>query len=482
MSSPKPVSHSTLARAHLMNPSRAAWHDGALWHVRERRDIAVRSVPEWESLREHAAQIKRHALANLGPYLEQFEAEATATGATVHWAENGSELCTTVTSLLKERGISEVVKSKSMLTEECHLNRHLEQQNISVTDTDLGEWIVQLRNEAPTHIVLPAIHVKKEEVGELLEKTIGLPHGEADPAVMTRAACDELRNHYRTAGAAISGANFIVADSGTVVLCTNEGNADLGITLTPLHIVCVGIEKLVPRTEDLGTFLRLLARSATGQPITVYTSLVRGPAADVSAEDVASNPAINGIASGAAKRELHIILVDNGRTNQLADSELRSALSCIRCGACLNTCPVYRRSGGASYGWTIPGPIGSVLAPSRFPEQFASLPFASTLCGSCTAVCPVKIPLHEQLLLLRGRIAAQGNMPRWKTTALAVMSKVFQSPAVYERAGKLGRLLLRWLPYRVLHNRLNPWSGGRDLPAAPRESFHEWHRRTKGAP
>lgn len=476
MTATKGPSHAVRARTHLADTEHAVWHDVALWHVRERRDAAVRSVPEWEQLREHAARLKRHTLANLAAYLEQFENEATAAGATVHWAADGAELCSIVGSLLEARGVQEVVKSKSMLTEECGLNHYLEERGVKVTDTDLGEWIVQLRKEAPTHIVLPAIHVRKEQVGELLERTIGLPPGESDPTAMTRAACTELREQYRTAGAAISGANFIVAENGAIVLCTNEGNADLGISLAPIHIACVGLEKLVPRTEDLGTFLRLLARSATGQPLTVYTSIVRGPLA-TDASPAGGAEAGDGAGPPA---ELHIVLVDNGRTAQLADPGTRSALGCIRCGACLNTCPVYRRSGGASYGWTIPGPIGSVLAPQRFPDEFPSLPFASSLCGSCTSVCPVKIPLHEQLLLLRERLVSAKKIPRSKTFALGLLASVLGSSTLYAFAGKSGRMLLRHLPSRLVHNRFNPWTKSRDLPPAPRESFREWYARTKG--
>ncbi len=450
------LDHTANAKNFLADSTRARWHDQALWHVREKRDNAIKSVPEWEELRSHAAAIKLHTLSKLGEYLELFERNARANGIIVHWAQDGEELRTIVSCICAKHGARAVVKSKSMLTEECGLNPELERQGIEVTDTDLGEWIVQLRHESPSHIVLPAIHVRKEEVSSLFADTIGTPRGTEDPTVLTRAACEKLRERYHHAEIAISGANFLIADSGAVAICTNEGNADLGVTLAPVHIVCAGIEKLIPQTDDLGVFIRLLARSATGQPITTYTSYLRGPQ------------------PGA---EMHIVLVDNGRTAQLMDSELRSALSCIRCGACMNTCPVYRRSGGASYGWTIPGPIGSVLAPHRFPKQFATLPFASSLCGSCTAVCPVKIPLHEQLLTLRARINNAGHTPGSKRLALSVGAKLMHSRFWYPKLSHLGRAALRVLPHRLRNLRSNPWTRYRELPPIPKESFNEWFKR-----
>lgn len=454
----KNESHATKAREFLRDEPRARWHDQALWHVRERRDKSVAAVPDWEALRSHASAIKLHTLSNLGPYLEEFEQKAIANGATVHWAEASSDLPRIVLEIIRSKNAKSIVKSKSMLTEECGLNHELEQQGYEVTDTDLGEWIVQLRKESPSHIVLPAIHIRKEEVGDLFHEVLGTPANNSDPDLLTRAACDALREKYTVADVAISGGNFLVAQSGAVVICTNEGNADLGVTLAPVHIACVGLEKMVPKTEDLGIFLRLLARSATGQAITTYSSHLVGPQ------------------QGA---EMHIILVDNGRTKQLADPQMRSALSCIRCGACLNTCPVYRRSGGASYGWSVPGPIGSVLAPQRFPDQHASLPFASSLCGSCTNVCPVKIPLHEQLLILRERLTAGGQVPKIKQIALHAGAKTLMSATWFERFGSLTKVALRVLPRFLTTNSLNPWTRHRELPPLPKESFREWYRRER---
>lgn len=369
------ASHAALATDFVENQERAHWHDQALWFVRARRDRSAQALPEWETLRERASAVKWHTISRLAEYLEEFERNATRLGATVHWARDAREHNDVVLSLLQKHHVTRVVKSKSMLTEECHMNPYLEKHGIQVTDTDLGEWIVQLRDEPPSHIVLPAIHIRKEEVGELFHEKLGTEKRASDANYLTEAARGRLRDAFLNAQAGITGVNFAIAETGGVVVCTNEGNADLGTSLPPLHIACMGIEKLIPRAADLSLFLRLLARSATGQPITTYSSHFHGPR------------------SGG---EMHIILVDNGRTELLASEEFRRSLHCIRCGACMNTCPVFRRSGGHSYQTTVPGPIGSILAPARDPRAHHSLPYACSLCGSCTDVCPVKIDIHMQ--------------------------------------------------------------------------------------
>ncbi|MCL4148157.1 UNVERIFIED_CONTAM: hypothetical protein GTU68_028888, partial [Idotea baltica] len=289
-----------------------------------------------------ASAIKTHTIANLGNYLQEFEKNATAQGAVVHWAADAAEHNRIVLQILKEHQTLRIVKSKSMLTEECGLNHFLEDNGIEVVDTDLGERIVQLRGETPSHIVLPAIHIKKEEVGETFHEHLGTDKGASDPKYLTEAARGHLRGKFLSGEVGVTGVNFAIAETGGLVVCTNEGNADLGVSLPRVHIACMGIEKLVPRFRDLAVFTRLLARSATGQPITSYTSHFHGPR--------------------DRESELHIVLVDNGRTRLRDSPEFRHALHCIRCGACMNTCPVYRRSGGHSYGATVPGPIGSVLS------------------------------------------------------------------------------------------------------------------------
>jgi len=339
-----------------------------------------------------------------------------------------------------------------MLTEECHLNPHLEKHGIDVVDTDLGERIVQLRNEPPSHIVLPAIHLKKEDVGDTFHEHLNTEAGNSDPNYLTESARGHLRQKFMQADAGITGVNFAIAETGGIVVCTNEGNADLGVSLPNLHIACMGIEKLIPRVEHLSIFLRLLARSATGQPITTYSSHFHGP---------------------KPGGKLHIVLVDNGRSKLMASPSFRNSLKCIRCGACMNTCPVYRRSGGHSYATTVPGPIGSILAPIRDAKKHKSLPFACTLCGSCTDVCPVKIDLHHELLQLRTEINHQGQLPTSKKMPLKLATWMFRRPWAYRFLGGWGRFFLRWMPRWAIYHPLNPWGKNREMPPAPKESFRE---------
>jgi len=446
------MNHPALAAEFVRDRDRAHWHDQALWFVRAKRDKSAQSLPEWETLREKASQIKRHTISRLADYLEEFERNAARLGARVHWARNAAEHNDVVLSLLQSHGVKRVVKSKSMLTEECHLNPFLERHGIEVVDTDLGEWIVQLRDEPPSHIVLPAIHIRKEEVGELFHRKLGTEAGASDAKYLTEAARRHLRDCFLQAQAGITGVNFAVAETGGFVVCTNEGNADLGTSLPPLHIACMGIEKLIPRAADLGVFLRLLARSATGQPITTYSSHFHGP---------------------RPGGELHIVLVDNGRTDILASPDFRRSLHCIRCGACMNTCPVYRRSGGHSYRNTVPGPIGSILAPARDAATHNTLPYACSLCGSCTDVCPVKIDLHMQLLSWRREIARRKLLPASKRLAVKLAGAVLRRRWLYVAAGKVFRALFRRLPRALVYHRLNPWGRQRELPEIPARSFRE---------
>lgn len=460
------IEHPRAAAEFVANRERTRWHDKALWFVREKRDRMVRTIPEWEWLREMASQIKTHTIANLAEYLEQFERSATAAGAHVHWARDAEEHNTIVLRILRENRAQRIVKSKSMLTEECHLNPFLERHGIEVIDSDLGERIVQLREETPSHIVLPAIHIKKEEVGDTFHQHLGTAAGASDPKYLTEAARDHLRDKFLRADAGLTGVNFAIAETGGIVICTNEGNADLGASLPPVHIASMGIEKLIPRAIDLAVFTRLLARSATGQPITTYTSHFHGPRRDL---------------SGQQTGQLHLILVDNGRA-QIRDSpEFREALHCIRCGACMNTCPVYRRSGGHSYGAVVPGPIGSVLSPTIDAKRHKSLPHACSLCGSCTDVCPVRIPLHHQLLAWRKELAARRLLPWSKRLAMKGVTFVFQHPALMNWMGKMSRMALRWTPRPLIYHRWNDWGKGRELPIPPQQSFREWWVKNRGA-
>ena len=449
------MKHATEAIKLTGDPERMHWHDQALWFVREKRDRAGHALPEWENLREAASKIKAHTLDHLDTYLGQFEAEARKNGVQVHWAWDAQAHNEVILSILQARGARKMVKSKSMLTEECGLNPFLERNGIEVIDTDLGERIIQLRDEPPSHIVLPAIHLKKEDVGELFEEKLGTQPGNADPTYLTQQARQHLRNHFLTADAGLSGVNFAVAATGGIVLCTNEGNGDLGATYPPVHIASMGIEKLVPDLNALAVFTRLLARSATGQPVTAYTSHFNKP---------------------KTGGEMHIVIVDNGRSQILNHPKFRKSLQCIRCGACLNTCPVYRRSGGHSYGYPIPGPIGSVLAPHRNMGTHKTLPYASSLCGSCTNVCPVKINLHEQLLDWRKEIVKAGQLPLGKRLMMWGLGRVLLNRHLYRQGGKLGGRVLRALPDRLVSIRLNPWTKGRKMPVFAKKSFNQLYK------
>ena len=448
------IPHARNAAAFVADADRTTWHDAALWHVREKRDKAAHGIAEWEALRQRASDIKDHALSHLDRYLAEFEARATANGVTVHWASDAEEHNRIVHAILERRGVTEVVKSKSMLTEECHLNPYLEARGVEVVDTDLGERIIQLLEEPPSHIVMPAIHLKKEEIGDLFHERLGTEAGASDPKYLTEAARQHLRQRFLVGKAAITGVNFAVAETGSVTVCTNEGNADMGVHLAEVQIHCMGLEKVIPRWEDLGVFTRLLGRSATGQPITIYTSHHHAPRA------------------GA---EMHVVIVDNGRSEHLGRDDFRNALKCIRCGACMNTCPIYRRSGGHSYGSTIPGPIGSILTPGFDLESHHDLPFASTLCGSCSDVCPVKIDIHEQLYKWRQVATQSGHMPVGKRVAMRAGNWLLSRRARLGLTGKLARTALRALPRALVYNPANACGRARDLPEPAAESFAEWY-------
>ncbi len=444
-------SHAEASEKFIADAERTDWHDETLWFVRAKRDKASKVLPEWEALREHASQIKDHTLANLGAYLEAFEAKALANGIKVHWAADATEHNAIVHGIIAAQGSKVLVKSKSMLTEECHLNDYLALRGIEVVDTDLGERIVQFRKEVPSHIVLPAIHLKKEDVGETFHQHLGTPKGNKDPQFLTEAARQHLRGHFLASEVAITGVNFAVAETGEFVVCTNEGNADMGAHLAKVHIACMGIEKIIPKRVDLAVFLRLLARSATGQLITTYSSHFHQP---------------------REGQEMHIVLLDNGRIRQLANPKYKNSLKCIRCAACFNTCPVYRRSGGHSYHQPVAGPIGSILSPNIDKKANADLPFASTLCGSCSNVCPVKINIHEQLWFWRQDLMAEGLAPVSKLVGMKVMAFILARPALYRFGGAFFRCFST-----LLNNRFNPWYKQREMPVAPKESFQDWYKK-----
>jgi len=442
--------HPESAKQFLQDDSRANWHDETLWWVRQKRDKAAASVDGWEQLREHASNIKEQALGNLDKYLIEFEGKAKENGIRVHWAVDAQEHNKIVLDLLQKKGVSQMVKSKSMLTEECGLNGFLEKNGVEVIDSDLGERIIQWMEQSPSHIVMPAIHLKKKEIGEIFSKKLDIPESE-DAQLLTETAREHLRGYFLHSKVALTGVNFAVAESGAFVVCTNEGNADMGVHLADTHIASMGIEKLIPKTEHLGVFLRLLARSATGQPITSYTSHFKKP---------------------EKGKEIHLILVDNGRSSILGKPDFWKALKCIRCGACMNTCPVFRKTGGHSYNSTIPGPIGAILSPHYDSESYGSLPFASSLCGSCSAVCPVKIDIHGQLYKWRQVLTKENGSELWASQA----GKLLKKPKTFDRLGKLSLRIQKRFP-QFTDKMLKSYTDHRDMPTPPEETFKEWFKK-----
>ena len=429
---------------------------------------AIGQVPGWQRLRERAQALRREVIENLDAYLEQFAASVERRGGVVHWAVTAEEACAIVREIVAQPGATEVVKAKSMVGEEIELNHALEAAGIRPVETDLGEFIIQLAGERPAHIVAPAIHKTRQDVSKLFVDHLHAERTEV-PERLTAIARQALREMFARAGVGVSGANFAVAETGTIVLVENEGNIRMCTTAPRVHIVLVGIEKLIPRFADLGVFLRLLGRSGTGQKLTTYTSLLTGPC----------RPGEDG------PEEMHVVLVDNGRVATLADPKMREALYCIRCGACLNTCPVYRKIGGHAYGWVYSGPIGALITPEFTGIAAArELPFASSLCGACRDVCPVKINIPDLLLHLRAE--AQEKAPAAKPagalvrerTALRLWAWVMRRPRMYALGARLARWG-QWLFARQGWIRKLPlypasrWTDGRDFPALAAKSFRQ---------
>jgi L-lactate dehydrogenase complex protein LldF len=383
-------------------------------------------LPDFQELRDQAHALKKHTIENLDYYLEQFETAVVARGGKVVWCKDGGEAASFLVRLAKQKDAHLLVKAKSMTTEEIELNEHLEREGFEVVESDLGEFIVQLRRSRPYHIVAPALDLTRYDVAELFSQKLGVPQDEV-PEHQTQTARNVLRRKFLTADIGVSGANFLVADSGAVVLVTNEGNGRMCSTLPKVHVAIAGIEKLIPRAQDLAVFLKLLGRSATGQPLTVYTSFLSGP----------RRPGeIDG------PEEFYVLLLDNGRTRLLADREKRETLFCLRCGACLNHCPVYRKIGGHNYPWVYSGPIGAILSPQMLGIQAAPwLPFASSLCGACAEVCPVKINIPKFLLQLRAeaiKAAPRDGQSRLERLGFRAWAWVMRHPKIYEALGTAG--------------------------------------------
>lgn len=453
----------------------------------ERRKAAIKTVDNWEELRERGQRIKAETLAHLDKYLESFVDNAERLGAQVHWARDGEEARLIIIKLLRKKNAKRIVKSKSMTTEEIHLNDALEAEGYAPVETDLGEWIIQLAHETPSHIVVPAIHKSKKQIADLFVEKVGIEKTD-DVNVLTGTARRFLRQKFAEADAGISGVNFAVAETGTFLILENEGNARLTTSLPKMHIALMGIEKVIPRLEDLDVFLKLLPRSGTGQQLTAYQSLITGTKRNAKDE---------------GPEEVHIVIMDNGRSRMLNHPVTRQSLACIRCGACLNACPVYQQIGGHAYGSVYPGPIGAVITPQLSGiEKAKQLPFASSLCGACREVCPVKIDIPELLLHLRAEVkegtatgTAEQKGPvkrslaeraafklyalfwseRWSYEFGIKVARLMQKFVVRDgRIGKVSGILAKLAPP------LSAWTNWRDAPPIAKRSFRDEWKELKG--
>ena len=421
--------------------------------------VRAEVLPEYQDLRTQANQIKKHTIDHLDYYLEQLEASVLAHGGKVVFCRDGQQVADFVLSLAKERGARLIVKSKSMTSEEIHFNERLEKHQLEAVETDLGEYILQLAHQRPYHIVAPALHMTRYDVADVFADRLGVEK-EVVPENQTKIARAVLREKFLQADIGVTGANFLVADSGAVVVVENEGNARLSSSTPKIHVAVAGIEKLVPRAQDLAVFLDLLGRSATGQPLTVYTSFLSGPRRGEEVD---------------GPEEFYLVLLDNGRTRLLADPEKRQSLYCIRCGACLNHCPVYRKIGGHNYPWVYSGPIGAIITPQFHGfSKDGWLPFASSLCGACAEVCPVKIEIPKLLLKLRSeateakRQQGAGGLER---LAFRMFAWVMTHPKIFLLAAAIGAKLA---PIVAPVGPLKKWASQRTLPRPATPSFHQW--------
>ena len=439
--------------------------------IQNKRARVVGEMPDWQQLRETGRQIRTHTMENLDFYLEEFERNCTKAGGVVHWARDGAEAKQIVTELVKasgagREGAAEVIKVKSMTTEEIHLNQTLEAAGIRAYETDLAELIIQLGHDKPSHIVVPALHKNRQQIREIFQREMNLPELGERPQDLADAARIFLREKFLRVKTAVSGANFLIAETGGVCIIESEGNGRMCLTLPETLITIAGIDKVLPRFQDLEVMLQLIPRSATGERMNPYNSIWTG------------------VHAGDGPRTFHVVLMDNARTEVLADEEARQTLNCVRCGACQNACPVYRQTGGHAYGSVYAGPIGAILTPQLQQMHYAqSLPYASSLCGACYEVCPVKINIPEVLIHLRHKVVEQKSPLDPEALAMKTMGLIFRSERRFRAAQRLGRIAeaplvrkdgqgggwIAWLP-----GILGGWTQVRDLQEMPKETFRDW--------
>lgn len=443
--------------------------DRGIRSLSERRVAASDEFAAMDGLRDRARAIRLHALGHLDRLLGHFADELTARGGHVHFASDAAEARRIVSSILAETGAKKVVKSKSMVTEEIELNDHLEGEDVEVVETDLGEYIIQLSGDTPSHIIAPVLHMTRQDVGELFAEKLGIEYTD-DPTELNEIARAHLREAFLDADAGISGVNTAIAETGSVVLVTNEGNGRLTTTAPRVHIAVMGMERIVSRWEDAAVILEVLARSATGQRLSVYTNVVTGPRREGDPD---------------GPEEVHVVILDNGRSDILSGSTAE-ILACIRCGACLNICPVFRTAGGHAYGTVYSGPVGSIVTPGLHGmEPWWELPYASTLCGACQEVCPVRIEIPRMLLELRAMAATEGRLPGWLEKGMTRYSRVASRPRSWARAKKWASWLSLLVSSRGWLKRMpgpgRGWTRYRDFPRPPSESFSEWWRKNRGS-
>jgi len=420
-----------------------------------KRQETVKEIPDWEELREKGHLLRKKVVDDLDRYQAAFTESAQSNGMVVHYAETHSDATKIIYDIIRRQSVRSVVKSKSMITEELHLNEMLEENGIRVIETDLGEYIVQLAGETPSHITAPALHKSKEDIARLFQEKLHIPYTD-DPEELTKVARERLRKEFLNAKVGISGVNFACADTGTITIIENEANARLCTVLPDVHIAVMSVEKILPSINDLPLFLKLLPRSATGQRMTSYVSMINGPRSQYNPD---------------GPRQLHIVILDGGRKQLAKHPAWKESLYCIRCGACMNICPVYQSVGGHAYGSVYPGPIGSVITPTLFGMQEAQdLPYASSLCGACTDICPVKIDLHHHLLWERHDIVDRGYKSFTEKIAMTLWRWVMLSPSRLEFAGRAG-----WLLQKIFGKKLPApgWTPQRRFPKIARKSFRK---------
>lgn len=452
----RPVNQVKLGAEFIKKTAHREMHDRCLWAARMRRDKVASQIPEWEEMRHLASQIKKHTLSHLDEYLEQFARNAEANGIHVHWARDAEEHNQIILRILKEHNVKVVTKGKSMTMDECGMREFLGKHGIDIFEADLGERIQQLDNQRPSHIVMPAIHKLRSDVAALFARTLGSDPNNDDPHYLNSVMRADMRKNYARVDAGMSGVNFGIAETGGIVVCTNEGNADISANVPPLYVATMGLEKLIPTQKDLALFIRLLSRSALGLNMTQYTSHYHGP---------------------RQGQEMHIIILDNGRSDRLASPDYWEVLKCIRCGACMNTCPVFRRTSGISYDAIYMGPIGIVLEPSYDLYRYCRLPYSCTHCGSCGDVCPVMVPIPELVFYWRSIVVDHEYETSLHNLEEIAALPILKSASNLALAEKMALFALRDIPKPIAESRLNPWAREHTDPEPPEETFREYYKK-----